>query len=489
MNSLKIHQKKIRRQIMLDFNILKEEEMQEIVEGAYKILETIGVEVHNDKALNLLKGLGCGVEETRVTIPRTVVAKALSTVPSYLKIYDRDGNLAMDLGGRNSYYGSGPTCPNFIDARTGERRIAIKQDAADASVVADALSGIDFVMSLCMIGDQTRGLADLHEVDAMVRNSTKPIATWAFNGENTQAIIDMCAAVKGGLKELQEKPFAIVYAEPTTPLTHCKEALDKVMILAENKVPVIYSPGMLVGGTAPVTVAGAMTVGIAESLTGLVVHQTVCPGAPFISSCGGCVMDLKEMKTPYGAPESVLLYGASSEIYRYLGIPSFGLAGATDAKKIDAQAGYESALEIFINDACGGNLIHDIGFTDYGLTGSCHQMVMCDEIIGFVRRLRQGVSVNADFLAYDTVKEVGPGGNYLAATHTFEYFRKEIWSPQISERRSYEEWEADGKKDLEEVISEKIVDILDNHKVAPLSDEVIAKLDAIIAKSEKEIKA
>lgn len=474
---------------MLNFNILKEEEIQEIVEGAYKILETIGVEVHNEKALTLLEKLGCQVENTRVKIPRGVVADALSTVPSYVKIYDRDGNLSMDLGGRNCYYGSGPTCPNFIDARSGQRRTAIKQDAADAAIVADALSGIDFVMSLCMIGDQTRGLADLHEVDAMVRNSTKPIATWAFNGKNTQSIIDMCVAVKGSLKELQEKPFVIVYAEPTTPLTHCKEALDKVMILAENKIPVIYSPGMLVGGTAPVTVAGAMTVGIAESLTGLVVHQTVSPGAPFISSCGGCVMDLKEMKTPYGAPESVLLYGASSEVYRYLGIPSFGLAGATDAKKIDAQAGYESALEIFINDACGGNLIHDIGFTDYGLTGSCHQMVMCDEIIGFVRRLRQGVSVNDDYLAYDTVKEIGPGGNYLAATHTFEYFKKEIWTPKISERRSYEEWEVDGKKDLEQVISETVIEILNNHQVAPLKDDVIKELDAIIAKSELDLKS
>ena len=472
---------------MLNFNILTEEQMTQIIEGAYRILETIGVEVHNEKALGLLKQLGCNVEDTRVTISRKVVEKALATAPSYIKIYDRDGNEKMNLGGNNSYYGSGPTCPNFIDARTGERRIATKQDAVDTAIVADYLKGLDFVMSLTMIGDQTRGLADIHGVDAMLRNTVKPIATWAFDDKNTQAIIDMCAAVKGGLKELQEKPNVIVYCEPTTPLTHCKEALDKVMILAENRIPVIYSPGMLLGGTAPVTVAGGMTVGLAESLTGLVVHQAVSPGAPFISSCAGCVMDMKQMKTPYGAPQSILLYGASNEIYRHLGIPSFGLAGATDAKRIDAQAGFESALQIFINDSCGGNLIHDIGFMDYGLTGSCQQMVMCNEIIGFVRRLRYGVNVDENFLGYDAVKEVGPGGNYLGAVHTFQHFRKEIWSPEISERRSYEDWAAAGEKSLEEVINEKVIEILDTHKVAPLDSNIIDKLNEIVARCEDEI--
>ncbi len=469
---------------MLDFRILNDQQLKEIEEGAYRILETVGVEVHNEKALALLRDLDCGVHNTRVTIPRAAVKKALSTVPQYIQMYDRDGNLSMSLGGNNSYYGSGPTCPKFIDPRSGERRNAIKQDAADAAVVADALGGLDFVMSLSMISDQTRGLADIHEVDAMVRNTKKPIATWAFNGRNTKAIIDMCAAVKGGLEKLQKEPYVIVYAEPTTPLSHCDEAMEKLMILAENNIPVIYSPGMLLGGTAPVTIAGAMTVGMAESLTGLIVHQAVSPGAPFISSCGGCVMDLKAMKTPYGAPESILLYGASSEIYRYLGIPSFGLAGATDAKIIDAQAGFESALEIFINDACGGNLIHDIGFMDYGLTGSCQQMVLCDEIIGFVRRLRQGVTVDLNTLAYDTVKDAGPGGNFLGATHTFENFKNEIWNPLISERRSYEEWEAGGKKSLSKVIDEKVVEILDQHQVPSLAPKVLAKLDEIVAREE-----
>ena len=108
--------------IMIEFRILDDAKLQEIVDASYHILETIGVEVNNEEARNLYK-MQDAVEGTRVTIPHTVVAKALETVPAYIKIYDRNGNEAMDLGGKNSYYGAGPTCPNFMDSRTGEREI------------------------------------------------------------------------------------------------------------------------------------------------------------------------------------------------------------------------------------------------------------------------------------------------------------------------------------------------------------------------------
>ena len=436
----------------------------------------------------LLQDAGCTVEGTRVTIPHTVVAKALETVPAYIKIYDRNGNEAMDLGGKNSYYGAGPTCPNFMDSRTGERRLSQKSDAAEAALVSDALPNIDYVMSLVMIQDQTRGLADVHEMDAMVRNSTKPIATWAFNGHNTEAIIEMAAAVKGSLEALQEKPFLIVYAEPTTPLSHCKEALDKVMILAKNKIPCIYTPGMLMGATAPVTLSGAMSVGTAECLTGLVVSQLVQPGAPFIAGGAGNPMDMKHMKTPYGSPESILIHGCSGELWRYLGVPSFGLAGSPDCKTVDAQAGMETAMQVFISGATGSNLIHDVGFMDYALTGSCHQLVFTDEVISHARRLFRGIDVDAEHLAYETIKEVGPNGNFLGEEHTFRHFRDEIWSPTLSERRSYEEWEADGAKDMKQVVAEKLVEILDNHQPEPLSEEILAKLDAIVQREEELLK-
>ena len=177
----------------MQVKILEDAQIQQIVDGSFHLLETIGVEVHNERAIEILKKLGCSVEETRVKIPRSVVMDAVKTAPAYFKVYDRNGNEAMNLGGFNSYYGAGPTCPNYFDSFSGKRRTAKKTDAEEAAIVSDALPNIDYVMSLVMIGDKTRGLADIHEVDAMVRNTTKPIATWAFNGHNCDTIIEMCA--------------------------------------------------------------------------------------------------------------------------------------------------------------------------------------------------------------------------------------------------------------------------------------------------------
>lgn len=472
---------------MINFNILNDQEITEIIEAGYRILETIGVEVYCEKSIEILRSAGCDIDGSRVKIPRKTVENALETVPSIFNVYDRNGKLAMELGERNSYYGSGPTCPNYMDPYTGERRTATKDDARTSAIVADYLKNIDYAMSLCLVGDKQRGLEDIHEVDALIRNTTKPIASWAYDAENLEAIIDLCAEVKGSREAFQKEPFLIVYSEPTTPLTHTKDGLEKVIVLAENSVPCIYTPGMIMGAAAPVTISGAMSMGIAECLTGLVIHQNVNPGAPFIGGCAGSPMDMKTTNPPYGSPENILIHGASSEIWRKLGVPSFGLAGATDSKTVDAQAGFEAAFSVFISAACGGNLIHDVGFTDFGMTGSPMQLVLGNEIISHSNRLRRGIDVSKNHLAYDVIEEVGPGGNFLQNPHTFQNFRKEQWFPEISERRGYGEWEADGRKTMDQVAMEKVQYILENHQPEMLSDEILVNLDKIIEREEERI--
>lgn len=301
----------------LDFRLLTEAKMDQIIDGGYQLMEQIGMDIHFAEARDLLGAAGCTVNGIRVKIPRELTKKALALTPSGIQIYDRNGKEAMLLEGHNSYFGGGPTCPYFFDAETGERRLAKKSDAAASAKVTDALPNIDYAMSLCMIGDKTKVLADLHEIDAMLRNTTKPIAGWAFNKQNMEDIFHICEAVAGGKEQLRQKPFLIVYSEPTTPLVHSQEALEKLLIAAEYGVPCIYTPGMIFGGTAPATIAGALAVGLADTFTGLVLSQLAFPGAPFLGGTSGTPMDMKTMQTPYGAPETSLILGASNEIMRY----------------------------------------------------------------------------------------------------------------------------------------------------------------------------
>ncbi len=473
----------------LKIQLLTDRQKDKILDTTYALLEDTGVHVFHEEAVKLLVAHGCTADGVHVKIPKSLVKKCIELAPTGVQVYNRKGEEAMLLKGNNIYFGSGPTCCYFYDPYTGERRKPMKQDAANTAKLSDALPNLDYTMSLSVVSDHTPTLADIHELDAMLRNTTKPVCTWAFNAENLEKMIDMCAAVAGSHEKLSEKPFVIIYNEPTTPLTHTKEALDKMFVTSKYRIPSIYSPGLIMGATAPVTIAGALAVGIADCLVGLVVSQLLSPGTPFIGGSSGCEFDMRTMQPPYGAPNTSLLLSGANELLHYLGIPSFDYAGATDSKVVDAQAGIESTLQVLFSLMSSGNLVHDAGFMDMGMTGSLTHLCVCNEIIGIAKRCCQGIEVNDETLAYEAIKEVGPGGNFLQSEHTVEFFRDELYFPTLIERRDFEAWEQDGSLTMEQRAVKNVQQILESHAPEELSADVLAKLDAIVNGCEAAAKA
>ncbi len=471
----------------LRVELLSDKKKEQILDAAYSLLEDPGVNIYSEKAAELLTAHGCTADGIRVKIPRDLVKKCINTVPKGIQIYDRNGKEAMLLRGRNVYFGAGPTCVYFKDPWTGERRKPKKQDAADAAKMVDALPHMSYAMSLCMIEDHTHTLADVHEVDAMLRNTTKPICTWAFNAPNLEYLLQLCAAVAGGKKKLAEKPFVIIYSEPTTPMAHTKEALEKVFVTTEWGVPTLYTPGMIMGGTSPATIAGSLAVGFADTFVGLVINQLLRPGAPFIAGTSGTPMDMATMHTPYGAPSTSLLLGASNEILHYLGIPSFDMAGSTESKVVDAQAGIEASMQAMISLLTGGNLVHDCGYTDIGLTGNLTMLCVCDEIVGMAKRYCEGIAIDEDRIGMEYIREAGPGGNFLQSEHTVDYYREEFFQPTLLERRDYEVWEKEGSLTMEQRALEKVRRILKTHQAESLPENVLKEMDRIVAKAEKSV--
>lgn len=471
----------------LKVNLLTDRQKDKILDAAMNILENTGCDIYYDKAIELLASNGCRTEGKRVYIPKELVKKCIASAPKAIQMYDRNGKESMNLTGRNVYFGAGPTCCFFRDPYTGERRKPQKQDAANAAKVTDALPNMDYAMSLCMIADQTPTLADVHELDAMIRNTTKPICTWAFNAKNLEFMMKMCAEVAGGEDKLAEKPFVIVYSEPTSPMKHTKDALEKVFVTTKYGVPTLYTPGMILGGTSPVTIAGSLAVGFADTFVGLVINQLLKPGAPFLSGTSGTPLDMTTMQTPYGDPVTSLLLGASNEILQYIGIPSFDMAGSTESKVVDAQAGIEAAFQVMISLLTGGNLVHDCGFMDIGQLGSLTMLCVCDEIVGLAKRYTDGIEIDDDRIGLEYIDEVGPGGNFLSSEHTMEYFKDEFYFPDLIERRVYEQWENDGALTMEQRADRKVLEILESHEPEPLSAELEEKLDKLVAEAEASV--
>jgi trimethylamine--corrinoid protein Co-methyltransferase len=461
---------------------LTDDDKAGIFEAALEIMATVGQRVHHPEALELLRAAGAEVvEPDLVKVPRELVEKARRTAPPVIEVYGRSGEHAMSLGRCNTYFGNGSAVTSVYDLETGEHRPTLLSDGEMAARLCDALPQVDFVMAYAHPGDHDPHVALLESFRAMVRNTTKPLVVVAENAGDLAVMCDIAAAVRGGAKELAAKPYFILYGEPTSALRHPVEAVDKLLLCADRGIPCVYSTSPLAGGTAPITVAGHVAQGAAESLLGLVVHQLRKPGAPFVFGIGPAVLDMGTMQSAYNAPEYLMGYVCAVELAKWLDLPNWGYAGTTDAQVIDAQAGMEAAELTFLSLTTGSNLNHDMGYLDYGMTGSLELIVLTDEFLAMNRKLVAGVEVTPETLAVDVVRDVGPGGDFLAHRHTAKQVRKAQWRPTILNRQGHVRWQEEGGLDLQEKARRKALRLLAEHEPAPLPEEVAARVDALVS--------
>jgi trimethylamine--corrinoid protein Co-methyltransferase len=349
----------------------------------------------------------------------------------------------------------------------------------------DALPNIDFTMSNGLAPDFPPELQYQYKYAIMIRNSAKPQVITAANKTSLNDIVDMAAAAVGGREELSRKPIFVLYDEPTSPLVHISEAMEKLMFMAEHNLPTNYSPGIMAGGTSPVSMAGAIAQANAEILAGLVIHQLTNSGAPFIFGAGMSPMDMQSMQPTYSAPEAMMTQAGLCQIGRSLyKLPTWGFGGCSASKLADAQAVNEAATYIMMAGWAGTNLVHDVGYLEFGLTYSFELLVMCDEFIGQVRRMMEGIRVDRENLAVEVIKRIGPGGHFLGDDHTFDHFR-ENWQPDLTDRRTYEDWQSQGAKSMEQLAKEKIKRILDSHQPEPISPHVNAEIESVLKRAKK----
>jgi len=474
----------------LSVRVLSDRQCEEIFTSALEVLERTGVTFHDEEAREILRKAGCYVDGIRVRIPSRLVEKALLTVPHRVALCDsRTGERTMFLEGYNAYFGTGSDTPFYIDPYSLERKKSSKLSVGQACKVIDALPNIDFVMSLGIVRDVPQLIYDRHQFEAQILNTSKPIVTTATDVHGFSDIIEMCEIIAGGEEALRQNPFMTLYAEPISPLQHAWEAATKLMLAAKKQLPVVYTPCVMGGGTVPATMAGVMTNGLSESLSGLVLNQQTREGAPFIMGGVFTIMDMNSTIFSYGSPELSLLMAALADMAHYLKLPMFGTCGCSDSKIVDEQTGIEDAISILMTQLAGPNLNHDVGYIEYGSTASFESLVICDEIIGVVRRMGRGIWVDDQTLAVDVIDQVGPGGDYSIHEHTQKWSEKEFYSGALMDRESYESWLKSGSKTMFQRANEKVKDTLEHYEPAPLPKGVQGKVKAIVERAEGRLKA
>ena len=468
------------------FRVLSDDQIEQVFLAALETLESIGTRIHSQEASDLLAGAGVVIDGDITRISAGLIKEMLASVPPRVAVGNRDGERTMLLEGNRVHYGTGSDCPFILDAESGVRRKFLKKDVQDAARVVDACTNMDFLMSLGLTSDVPTYSYDRHQAAAMLRNTRKPLVLTAMSAGALSDIVEMYYLLRGSRDEFEVNPGFVVYLEPTTPLVHSKASLEKLIFAADRRIPAIYTPCPILGATAPVTLAGGLVLAVAEFLVGMAISQLKRRGAPLIM--GGVIssMDMRTTILTYGSPELHLASAGLTEIAHWLKIPMFSTAGCSDAKILDEQAAIEASLSILAAGLTGANLIHDVGFLESALIGSHEMVALSDEVVGQVKRFLRGIRVDEETLALDVLREVGPGGNFIAHEHTASHFRDEFWFPTLMDRGRYSQWQKAGSKTMGDRLRERTADIIANHKVDPLSDEINAGIDKILADADEK---
>jgi trimethylamine--corrinoid protein Co-methyltransferase len=460
--------------------VLSDEQVRDIHYATLEILEQIGVDMQDKQGRELLLEAGAWESNGRLKIPENLVSDCIAKAPSRIPMHNRFGELTMPLEMGKVFFGTGSDTIFTLDLENNERRRARAQDVENHARLGDALDNIDFIMSMGVPEDVPGDDIYLHEFVRMIRGSAKPNVYTARDNRDMEDIYRIAVAVAGGEAALREKPFLLHYAEPISPLLILEESLQKIIFCAQKGIPAAYIPSPNPGGGGPITLAGAIAVGNAESLVGLIISQLIRPGTPYLYGMNTAALDMKTTIVSYGSPEWSLGMAAWTDLARYYNLPAWGYAGATDSKVVDAQAGVEATFSIMSAFLSRCTLNHDVAYIEYGSTSSLEMLVIADETIDRMVRFMRGVPVNRETLALDAIARTRPGSGFLADEHTFKHFREVQWAPGVSDRKRYDLWQKAGSKDMFQRANERVREILATHAVPSLPDQVESVITEIL---------
>jgi len=443
-----------------------------------EILKVLGVKIDHEVVYRKMLDAGARpLDEKKriVALPEALVKRALESAPSKFKLADRRGE-AVEIfpEGPNLFWGA-----NAMYMVHGKKRTLVDaQSFEDVTRVTDALENV-----YAAVGANVTGCPpfsrDVYAFRMMLENTNKHLRPVIFTPNGIEAIMEMANIALDG-KSMADNPIFSLGYSIVSPLHWGPTCMDLYLKSSGYKIPMMVNGEPLAGGTAPVTLAGAIALSNAEILSGITILQVLEKGRPSVYNLGFAhVIDMKSAISLSGSAECALLAGAGANLAEYYKLPSASWV-STESMVVDEQSALEKTFNAFSHLANGTNLIWGVGQLESQLTLSLEQAVIDNETIGQLKRIRRGIEVNKESIALDLIKEVGHAGDFLSTEHTLENFRKELVFPELLSREKREAWDNSGSKTLLEKAEIKVKEILAQKKINYLPEaqrEKIMKLE------------
>ena len=475
---------------MENLKFLKTEEAKKINQTAVEILEKVGVRVKSEKVRKLLLDFGAKVENNSdiVKIPPSLTENSIKTAPKKV-VYgalNKEDDLILEDNGK-IFTRPLTGAEGYIDIETGEYRLTKLKDVEDWIRLVDALDNISYV-SVPYPNDVRTDIRDIQLTQLMFENTKKHIEIQPYNGKNLEYIIEMALAVMGSKSELKERPIVTTLTSSLAPMQYLEYSTDVLTISGKYGIPVELTPMPIAGATGPVTVAGLVTMTLAEALGGIVISQVANPGAPIVFRPNQLFLDMSTSIALQGAAEDALIAALGTQIVKeHWGIPVNVFGPVTDSLIMDEQSITERVFNAIIPALCGANIISGAGMLEHCYTVDPVQLVIDDDIYGMLFRVINGVLVNEETIGLDAIIRTKPGGNFLMDEHTLKYFKSEYFQPKTFYRKARAIWNSEGKKTAGRTAKERLKSILKDHWPSPIDSNIKKELELIMRRAANEI--
>lgn len=460
---------------------MSESNVKKIHEATMRILSKTGMKFHHPDAIEILKKNGVHVEGNIAYFTEREIMDWVGKAPKTFEFHAQDPKYTVQIGGTKVVNATAGGCTKIMET-DGTSRPAQIEDYINLLKLYEQNDNYSINGGLpCQPENLPEKWATLILYYLALTHSNK--AVWCACGdyEEMETVVQLCLArFKLTIDELKEKPHLLAIVNTNTPLQLDRNMTETLLTFAKYRQPVAISAAAMAGTTAPVTLAGTLALVNAEVLSTIALTQMYAPGTPVLYGSQTTIADMATCAIAIGAPEGALSYKYCAEMARFYGLPSRAGGALTDAKTLNAQAGYESMMTYQACYQNGVNLVfQSAGIMDSYLAVSLEKTIIDFEIIDYVQRYERDIEVNEDTLPEEVIDEVGIGGQYLLEEHTLEYCKKESMIPKISVRGP----RTDPSAAFDQNIQKQLCRMLESYQKPTIGEDVLNNMRKVMLDS------
>jgi trimethylamine--corrinoid protein Co-methyltransferase len=446
------------------------------------ILQKVGIRFNNHEAVEIFKKNGFRVSGDVIFFKERHIQKALETAPASFKLFARNPEKDLTIGGDEFVFAPGYGAP-FMLSTGGDKREALMEDYHNFCKLVQTSPFID-MNGFMMVQPSDLSPQTAH-MDMLLSNillSDKPFMGSPVSKKGAAECVEM-ASIVWGAEKAHKSPVTISLINSLSPLAYSNEMAASLIELARNGQACIVAALVMAGVSGPITIAGTLAQQNAEVLAGVTLAQLVRPGAPVVYGSASAPTDMRTGSLSIGAPEVSEIVSCTAQIARYYGLPSRGGGGLTDSHIPDINAGVQSVMGLLAAVRAGINVIlHAAGIQGSYMAMNYEKFLIDEEICGAIRKMVSPLQIDSETLLEDVVASVGIGGEHLSHLETLYRCHTEFFLPRLMRVREYNIWNNSGSMRADQTAAEELKKRLRIYEKPPIDPKLEAELVRYVEK-------